>query len=44
MVTTVTELFDVITVGDGRVLNAGNVTFDVDEFNCDVLTVIAEVG
>ena len=40
MVATVTELFDVITVGDGRVL----ITFDGDECNCDVLTVIAEVG
>ena len=44
MVATVTDLFDVITVGDGKVLNAGDVTFGVDEFNCDALIVIAEVG
>lgn len=44
MVATVTELFDVITAGDGRVLNAGDVKFGVDEFNCDVLIIIAEVG
>lgn len=44
VVATVTELFDVITMGDGRLLNAGDVTFGIDEFNCDVLILIAEVG
>jgi len=40
----VTELFDALTVGVGIVVNVGDVTFGADEFNCDVLLDITEVG
>lgn len=35
VVAMVTELFDVIIVGVGCLVNVGNVTFGDDEFNCD---------
>lgn len=34
VVAMVTELFDVIIVGVGCLVNVGNVTFGDDEFNC----------
>jgi len=40
----VTELFDVMTVRVGSIVNAGNVTFGVDEKNFEELITVTEVG
>ena len=39
----VTELLDKFIVGVGCLVNVGNVTFSIDEFNCDELITVTEV-